>query len=371
MRVRIALALLFALASCRAPVRREAIVRPPRAVRAPAEPAPGSIEVAWPRTLLAADAEGPAIFRRSSATARGYAWIAGGTEIEPRGPIQNGRVFVHVGGALRVRGYMPVDRFEAFVSERGRVNGTPLYLVPGDRVHLVSARGSDAVIEASALLAHPDLERSPLFQGEFPFAQLASAPEGSGQGASNGEPVRLRASFALYGEPNGEPIWQPPALGSPMAAVLLRDRGEWLGVRIGLGPYLVGYVPRSALEIANAQKQDGTSEVVDPWRNERVSPIPLAPAVSDPWARETQGEPPAHPPLPPRLESALVRPLFAVRRGTRVRVDGTTVAVFERDGHAVELERRGADALVLAAADESITVQGIVRGEDLIPIEGP
>lgn len=328
----------------------------------PPRPAAREASVAWPARLLATDSNEPALFRRSG-DAHGFAWLAGGVALSPRGAVRDGRVRAYVDGPVRVRGWIAVDRLEGVVLARGRVTGTPLYLVPGDRVHLRGVDGNDAHVEASALIGHPHLARSPAFRGTFPLARLGAAFEGGGAGPTPGPTVRIRRATDLRASPRGPVQWVIPALDPPLPATVLRTHGDMLGVRIGSGPYVVGFVPASALE----PRGDGKQEVLNPWSPEAVRTV--EPDVRDPW----QSEPTTRPELalPPLLQAAVVRPIWRVRAGARVVVEGATMATFRDPGFAVELERAGESAEVLAAADSTVTVRGMVALSDLLPLEAP
>jgi hypothetical protein len=348
------LVLLLAACAPRAAVREE----PPAAQRRSVEP---TANVEWPERLLVGAAEEPALFRRSRG-ARAFAWVAPGVELKPRGAVRSGRVRAIIDGPLSVRGWIPIEQLEAVVLERGRVAGSPLFLLPGDRVRLRGVDGARAEIEAHALLAHPQLSRSPSFRGSFPLSRLGVALSGGGEGSSPGRAVMIRRATELRASPDGEVQWSMPAFDPPLPAIVLRERGEMLGVRIGMGPYLVGYVPASALEDTGARKQD---EVIDPWRPDRRSG--LSPATRDPWGDEPEPEAPAsaESPLPPRLQQAVVRPVWHVRAGARLEVEGVTMAIFREPGFAVELERAGDRVEVLAAVDDTVKVRGTVPVSDL------
>jgi hypothetical protein len=353
---------LLALAGCRpAPVR--SAVEPVVVVEpeAPRRPAARRVEVDWQGALLVADVTGPTMFRHSRPESRGFAWLAPGTPLVPRGAVERGRVRGYIDGPLTVRGWIPVNHLEAIVLSRGRVRGTPLYVVPGDHVRLVEVEGGTAIIEASAHFGHPELAHSPPFRGSFSIAHLGADLVGSGAGASRGSSLLLRRAGALYAQPNGEVVWEFPALESPLSATVLREDGDWLGVRIGVGPYLVGYVSRSAVGATAHKKEAYGSEVIDPWADRGDD----GPSVEDPWGDpETSG-------LPPMLARAAVRPVWRVRAGTRVRIEGVSMAIFREPGYAVELGRNGADVMVLAGIDGDITVQGAVRERDLEPMPAP
>lgn len=349
----------------------------PRALRVASQP-DADVEVEWPSSLVAGEIAGPSLHRGSGSRARGFAWIAPGTPVSVRGGVRNGRVRARVDGPLRVRGWIDVSGLDAVVLERGRIAGTPLYVVPGDVVHLVAAEGERADVEARATLGHPRLGRSPVFRGAFPLAQLGADLAGAGAGPTPGRAVLLRRAAPLATRPGAEPAWTIPALDPPLPAIVLREDGDALGVRIGTGPYLVGFVPRSAIEPdASPRKSPVIPEVLDPWAHEGGAPMEVEAGVADPWAdEEEEGEDdaereqaqPGELALTPMLQRAAVRPIWRVRAGTRVRVDGATVAIFDAPGVAVELERVGDRAEILAAVDETVTVRGTVPVLDLGPL---
>jgi hypothetical protein len=358
---------LFAvlLLSCRAAPVRQTLV--PEVVHelAPVVADPGT-DVAWRGPLLAGEGAGPAIFRHRSG-GRGFAWIAAGVSLTPRGAVYEGRVRVYLDGPVRVRGWMELRRLEAIVLSRGRVAGTPIYLVPGDQVRLVEAHGSIAIIAAAARTGHPGLARSPVFTGELGLDRLGADLEGGGTGPTPGRNQLLRRATELRTRANGEVVWQLPAVEPPLEATVLREEGEWLGVRIGIGPYIVGYVPRNAFDPQTAaHKSDDLvePEVIDPWAPPGTRRAHGASAVADPWADEPQQEESSG--LPPLLGAALHRSLWRLRAGARVRVDGTTMAIFRVQGYAVEVDRIESQVEVLAAVDDTVAVRGTVDVGDLI-----
>lgn len=326
----------------------------------------GADDVAWPAALLFADGEGPAVFRRAEDGATGYAWVSGGVALRPAGAPREGRVRAVVDGALRLRGWVSMDRLEAIVLTRGRLGGTPVYLTPGDHVRLRGARGEMADVEAHPRLGVDGLERPPPFVGELAMSHLGATLAGIGEGPTPGRAVAMRTGAVLRERPDGAVVYTLPQHEPPLLVTVLRERGDWVGVRIGIGPYLVGWLPRRTLAIASgAPKQ--SREVLDPWRGRR--PPPRADSeVLDPFRRRTDVEPPpsiAPDGLPSTLRSAVVRPVWRVRAGTRVRVEGATVAVFTEPGWAVELERQADGVLILGAIDDDARVRGTVPADAL------
>ena len=227
-----------------------------------------------------------------------------------------------------------------------------------------------ATVEAAARFAHSTVE-SPSFVGQLAFDHLGAAPAGSGRGATPGRVAGVLRASELRASPDGEVVWRVPARDRPIAATVLADRGEWLGVRLGIGPYLVGWLPAAALRPApGAPKQSRSPEALDPWARGSASPPTVRSGVLNPWRRGTRDEadppdeevsPTVPPGLPARLRAAAVRPVWRIRAGTRVHVAGVVVAVFRMPGHAVEIERRDGTVEVIASVDESVTVRGQVE----------
>ncbi|MGE0788267.1 MAG: hypothetical protein AB7S26_21520 [Sandaracinaceae bacterium] len=360
--------LVLAIAACRPPAAPATPATPTMSVEARTArsvEARTATRVAWPSALLVSASERPAFFRRASSDG-GFAWVGGEAEARVVGAPRRGRVRVAIAGPLRVRGWVPVERLEGIVNARGRVEGTPIYLTPGDRVALRSAAGEDATVEVSAHLGHPQLDRTTSFRGTVPLAHLGASLEGVGEGPTPGRPTRLMGPLQLFDRPDGEAVAELPALSPPLPATVLREQGDWLGVRVGLSPYLIGYVRRDATLPSSgvASKQSITSEVLDPWRGRTPQPEPSeggpGTEVYDPWGRSRSLAE-----LPPRLREARVRPVWCVRSGTRVRVDGAMVARFDGDGYAIEIERDGNRVEILGAIDDTLTVRGIVDATDL------
>lgn len=320
--------------------------------------------------------EGPTLFGGTGRSSAGYAWIDPGTVVSVRGGVRRGRARTVVNGPLRVRGWVDVDSLGATVLRRGRARGTPIYFSPGDYVGLRSAAGETAEIEATARFAHPRLPRSATFIGTFPLAQLGAGGAGSGEGPTAGRPVLLRHATGLHAQPGGATVlWDIPRVTPPLPAVVLRERDGWAGVRIGIGPYLVGYVPTSAFAATADEggRKQGGPEVLDPWATES-SRRSTEPAVADPWDRaddEGGAAPVPDDLLPPRLRAAVLRPVWRIPSGTRVLVRGVVVAIFDEPGYGVELAGDGDEVEVLAGCDASVTVRGRVARAGLTPAELP
>ena len=361
--MRAACLLAFLLTAC----ARESPPRAPTeasAASAPAAPARHEPAPAWPASLRVGERDAPTLYRGSRAGATGYAWIAPGETLSPRGAVRRGRVRAVVDGPLRLRGWTPVAGLEGVVTRRGRVAGTPLFVVPGDVVRLVGVEGELAVVRGAARFAHPARPRSDELVGRIPLTHLGAATSGGGPAGTPGRPILIHARTPLLDRPGGDAAWEIPALDPPLTATVLREADGWLGVRLGMGPHLVGWIRAPG----SARKKDaGTDpEVLDPWDRDRRGHA--QPAVQDPWAPREEAEPEApDPDLPPRLRDAVVRPVWQVAPGTRVEVEGATVAVFTAPGHGVELDRDGDRVEILGAVDDTATVRGWVPAAALSP----
>lgn len=398
MRVSSVFILLFAgCAVAPAPVEdaREPVARTP----APQRERALDVEVEWPDALLVAEVRDRPVFHRGARPgAPGYAWVVPGTPVHPQGGVRQGRVRASIGGPVRVRGWVNVDALGGVVLRRGRVRGTPLYVVPGDQLRIRDARGGVATVEGAARLAHPTLARSPSFSGELDLDRLGADLAGAGQGPTPGRLALIRNPSPLFERPGGAVAWELPTTDPPLTATILRERGDWVGVRIGMGPYLIGYMRQSAFSESSTGAQKGAQkdgEMLDPWAGEEGRRR-IMPSVADPWAHEDspaptgEGDDEANDEtsteepddeegdemdeelrggVPPRVRAAAIRPVWFVSAGTRVRVRGAVVAVFQERGFAVEIERRDGQVEVIAAVNEYVTVRGLVMPSRLVALD--
>jgi hypothetical protein len=240
---------------------------------------------------------------------------------------------------------MPLGRVGAYVTRRGRIDGTPTYVGVGDLVSIVGREQDGSFrIEVSPWLGRADNDRLGPWSGILPADWLSDVrPERSGTGLNPGENRRLPAGqeVPVYDRPNGRVIARIPAADPPYTVVVLRTRNDWHGIRAGVGPYLVGYV-RGDLEPA-----DG----------------PPTATWAPPAAREDG--------IPHRIaddEGTLRR----VRAGTRVFFLDRVIARLRDDGWARELSRTADGRVdVYVAADDASAVRGLVRPSDLVDESEP
>jgi hypothetical protein len=305
-------------------------------------PAAGHPPVGWPSVLVVAPGTGPALYAASDEGAPPFGYLTEGVRVRIDGAAVNGRVPVTVGGQLVVHGWVPLTRLQAYVTQRGRIDGTPTYLGINDPVGLVSqsADGSFRVEIRPRLGRGGAGDSLGPFVGTVPADWLADHPSGEGDtGLNPGEFRRLPAGteVPVYDRPNGTVIARLPALDPPLTVVVIRSRDGWNGVRVGVGPFLVGFI-QGELEASSA---------------DQLGAVPTAPATA-----VEEGE------MPERIaveEGAL----FRVAPGTRVRFYGEEVARLRGHGWAREMSRQGDDVDVYVAVDDGVAVRGIVDNDTL------
>lgn len=298
----------------------------------------------WPRILVVTPGSGPALYLGPDDDSPAIGYVTEGVRVRLDGPPANGRVPVTVSGGLSARGWMPLGRVGAYVTQRGRVDGTPTYLGVGDLVSLL-ARNDDGSfrVQIAPWLGRGENDRLGPFEGTIPGDWISDAPaEGPDTGLNPGENRLLPAGreVPVYDRANGSVIATIPAADAPHTVVVLRERGGWNGVRVGVGPFLVGYV-QGELPAAEGPPR---ATWVRPTSN---GGVPLR-------IREEQGT------------------LYRVRSGTRIRFLDRVIARTRGDGWARELGRVGEGQLdAYVAVDDSAAIRGLVRARDLEPAEEP
>lgn len=289
----------------------------------------------WPRDFVAGYGEGPALFLTEDSGSPAFGYLEPGTPLRIGSLPTNGRIKVRVDGAVKVRGWIPMERLALRVAQAGRIPDTPISVSPGNLLRYLGPTDDPAIarVEGQARLS---AIRAPSYQGLFPMNRLTANPieEVTPDGAWFTLP---EAQVSLYASPT-EPIATLPAVAGGLSVQVAADRGEWKAVRIGDGPYMVGYV--------NAELTPRTAE--------------------DRFVVMTSA-------LPHRLNVDADRPLWRVRAGTRVRFgdEGTVIAVLEEDAYAREMGRfdDGAEVDVFLAATDAVSVRGLVSAEALFEAE--
>ncbi|MDW8245823.1 MAG: hypothetical protein RMJ84_04520 [Sandaracinaceae bacterium] len=297
----------------------------------------------WPRTLITLPGKGPAIFAGHEEEAPPFGHLGFGLRARVEGEPKGQRIPVTIGGSFIVRGWVPLHRLAACTLRRGRISGTPIYVGANDPVSIISSEG-----ESYRIIVRPRFGRVELdedadgYSGVIPANWVgegdASAPD---PGLNQGQPMQLPGwEVELYDRPGGQVVARIPTADPPLTVIVLKDQGEWKGVRVGVGPFLVGFVN-----------------------------VPLTPS-----SVEAVGERPKRPEpsneMPFRIANE-AGPLHRVAAGTRVFFYGEAVGTLKRDGWAREVSgRRGDQVDVYLAVDDGVAIRGLVPVSSLQPVEG-
>lgn len=298
----------------------------------------------WPAELLTGEGSGrPALYLGAEPNAPAIGYVSPDVRVRITGAPSGDRVPVHIEGPLKVRGWLALTRLSARVQKRGRVEGTPTYLGPND---VVGVRGSGAGrnlrVEVRPWLGRADTAATlGSFVGEFPGESLGpdEVDLATAEQPTPGQNRLLPAGqeVPLYDRPGGSVIANIPALDPPLSVVVLRERNEWKGVRVGVGPYLIGYV--------NVELGPEQASLI---------------AVAEPTDALPSG------PIPERLQADSERPLWRVPARTRVRFDRKIIAVTRDPGFAREIRRfPSGEVDVFVAVDDQVAVRGMIRVGDL------
>lgn len=292
----------------------------------------------WPRDFVAGPGTGPALFLHQGSDAPALGYVSEGVRFSIAGLPENGRVPVRIRAGLKVRAWLSATRLAHRVQRRGKIRDTAAYVGPGDLVRIL---GPDIDQERMRVEVMPRYGRDALgtaVTGTFPTVGLAPDAPAEAEALSSGTTRGLPEGreVALYDRPRGEVIARLPALTPPIRVEVLRERGEWKGVRVGDGPYLVGYV--------DADLGDAP------------------PALEDEPANEE---------MPRRLQAEEDKPLWRLAVGTRVRFDGRTVAILDAEGWGREMNRyeNTGEVDLFVAVNDEVAVRGMVRISDLQPAE--
>jgi hypothetical protein len=328
----VSVSLLAAASGCSRPP-------PPSGLNIPRGEAP----TGWPAILVSTGGRAPALFAGAEEAAPAFGHLGDGVRVRVEGPIQGQRVPVTVGGGLVVHAWAQVNRLAAFTSRRGRVEGTPIYVGIDDPVSLVG-RENDTTYR---IIVRPRLGRPEVDDTLVGYAATLGTDwigEGEGStadtGLNPGEFMRLPAGqeVPLYDRPGGTVVARLPPLDPPLTVVVLRARDGWNGVRVGVGPYLVGYV--------QGELSPSTAE-----------------ALGERPRRAAGGTE-----MPARIANE-TGALFRVAAGTHVMFYGEDVATVRREAWARELSpRQGDEADVYIAVDDGVAIRGVVPVSSLTPV---
>lgn len=297
--------------------------------------------VTLPRQVLSGSTDAPALYLGTSATAPVVGFLGHDVLLDVLGPPITGRVPVRVRGALSVQAYVPASLLQLRTQRRGRLRGTPVYLGPGDPVLVVGAGEKADRLRVRAAPRMGDLIL-PAFEGTYPAVGLAPRPPAEDVAAppeGEGYEVPVNTALELRDKPNGKLTVVIPAQSEPVPARVLGERDGWFAVRVGDGPYLVGYT--------DAQLQRAASQAAAPSAG------------------------PAQAEVAPELPRRLAREIGELKRvspGATITFGGRVIAKLGKQGYARVLAvypSGEADALV--AVDDDVAVRGLLRTADLVP----
>jgi hypothetical protein len=332
MRVHLWHSLLLALAACTSFGQREPTVATASAT-SPAQ---------LPAAMLVDVGDQPALFLGAASDAPSIAFLSSDVPLIITGAVEQGRVPVRVDAAIRTRGYVPSDRLALRVQRRGQLRGAPVYLGPDDLVQPLGAGESARRVRVRATVRVGDAQLGP-FEGSYPALGLAAqrAPSGA-EPPDPGQRLWVPAGLALelFDAPDGARVLQLPAQTQPYEVRLLTRRERWLAVRVGRGPYAIGWTASLTPEA--------------PGQLQQAEP----PASS----AATNGNTSA---LPARIASE-AGPLKRVAAGAKIGFGEQVIGVFKQPGWARVLTvYQGGFADVFAAADDQVAIRGLVRLSDL------
>ena len=300
--------------------------------------------------MLTDNGNDPALFMSNAEAAQPVGFVGTDVTVVPMGPIADGRIPVRIDGSLHVEAYLDARRLTARVQRRGRVVGAPVYLGPNDRVRVLGP-GTSGFVRIEARPFARGLEQQgtafPAFEGTFPRIGLDATnapPAAEAPRAGTTAALPDSQETPVLDGPNGQVISKVPGLTSPLRVVVLREEGEYRGVRIGDGPYLVGYVKSSL--------------------------TPVGPRVGAALAELTKVDPPVTlSGVPARLRVDAEARLWRARKGTHVRFGDKVIGTLNAAGYAREMGRPSpgfVDAFV--AVDDAVAVRGLVAETDLSPV---
>lgn len=323
---------LLAAAGCSRPP-------PPSGLEIPRGEAP----TGFPSILVSTAGRAPALFAGPDEAAPAFGHLGEGVRVRVEGPIRGQRVPVTVGGGIVVHAWAQVNRLAAFSTRRGRVEGTPVFLGVGDPVSVVGREDDTTYrVVVRPRFGRPDVDDTLVGYAARLGQDWVGEGEASGgidEGLNSGAYMRLPAGqeVPLYDRPDGNVIARLPPLDPPLTVVVLRARDGWNGVRVGVGPFLVGYVPG---ELAASDRA----------------------ALGGRPTRSTSEE------MPARIAQE-TGALFRVAAGTHVMFYGEDVATIRRDAWARELSpRQGEEADVYVAVDDGVAIRGVVPVASLTPV---
>lgn len=287
----------------------------------------------------------PALFLGPGADAAAVGYVGDAATVVVTGAPQAGRLPVKIAGGVEFEGWLDARALAAVVQRRGKVKGAPVYLAPGDEVRVEKIRADGlseiSVIPRSEVLARSGTVLGP-YKGVFPTVGLGSEVP---RGAEPPRPgswhqVAAGSQVQVFDRPSGNVIAVLSQLQEPLVFAVLRD-GDWKGVRIGQGPFLVGFI------------------------NAKTTAVAAAPKPSPKPSKSSGG-------VPSRLEVDRERALWRIKPGTSLAHGQTRFATLSEPGYAREMGRFEDGMVdVFVAVDDSLAVRGLVSGGALEKLNEP
>ncbi|MCA9577331.1 MAG: hypothetical protein KC668_17955 [Myxococcales bacterium] len=329
---------LAALPACQRGAGPSTAPSDPPVAGAVAPELPGAV----PPSLLAAPGTGPALFMGAAANASPVGYVSADVAFELAGPLGGERVPVRIVGPMAVELHFSANRLAARVLRGGRVRGTPVSVGVGNLVRVLGPADEPrrTRISVTPVMADPRLrEGLGTWEGTFPVVGLGADASSATPTLAEGSTRRLPATeVGLYEAPGGPLVYTLPALNPGLTVELVRDEGPWHAVRVGSGPFLVGFV--------------------------QTELVPAAATIVPASGAGRGGDA-----LPQRISDESAHPLFRVPAGTEVVFEGRVIARLNQPGWARELRRFTAyqQADVFVAVDDSVAVRGLVPISALLP----
>jgi hypothetical protein len=303
-----------------------------------------------PKQLLSGETHAPALFMGSDPSAPVVGFISKDVTVDVAGPSVAGRVPVRVRGALLVRGYVPEMLLALRAQRHGKVRGTPVYLGPNDPVMVLGEDREQGRLKVR-VLPRVDGVNLPAFEGSYPSIGIAAQPVENAEAPPLGTPHMLPAGtpLALYAQPEGAFITELPARDDQLLVEVLSKEGVWSAVRVGDGPYLVGY----------------TNAYLAPSSAQEVAKYVAARKAKQALVAQAQQAKDAASEVPARLVSESGE-LRRVAAGAAVSFGDKVFAKLQKPGFARVLATYpSGEADALIAVDNDVAVRGLVRGSDL------
>ncbi len=297
----------------------------------------------WPDEVIAStrDAVGrPALFLGPGPDAARIGFVSPRVRVKIAGAPVGERIPVRIDGPVRIRAWFSLGRVALRVQRRGRVRDTPTYVGPNDEVTFLGVVGARAMVRVAPMEGQVPLT-SAVFDGSYPMVGLGAdrAPD-SAEAPARTSTVVLVAGTTILDAPGGRPVSVLPA-GEHLAEIV--TPGDPPLVRVGSGPYLIGYPDRATAELQDLLTRDNVGEAA------------FAPGS-----------------IPDRIRAEAQKPLLRLRPGARITFEGQTFAIFREGGYARDFGRNAQGLVdVYAAANNDVTVRGFASIDDLEAIEDP